>query len=67
MSKQPTTTSTNEPQTAEYQAAVDNVWFENTRNARGLQSTWNLNNEIMWDRWDYVSNLEEKIDMALGR
>lgn len=51
-----------EPQTADYQAAVDNVWFEILRSARLHQSQWNFENAAKRaDRWDYVSNLEEQI------
>jgi hypothetical protein len=56
-----------EPQTAEYQAAVDNVWFEIERNASSIKSSWNFD---LWntrmDRLDYVTDLEEKIMRALN-
>ena len=55
------TTNTNEPQTAAFQAAVDNVWIENRRNARNLQNNWNFQHQVMWDRWDYAANLEIEI------
>lgn len=61
------TTTTNEPQTAAFQAAVDNTWFENARNARSILAQWNFD---LWnsrmDRLDYVSDLEEKIMRALN-
>ncbi len=56
-----------EPQTPAFQAAVDNVWFENTRNASSIKSSWNFD---LWntrmDRLDYVTDLEEKIMRALN-
>jgi len=61
------TTTTNEPQTATFQAAVDNVWFENIRNASNIQSSWNSRNRSTHlDRWDYIVDLEREIAWALG-
>ena len=58
---------TTEPQTAAYQAAVDNVWFENTRHASSILASWNFE---LWnsrmDRLDYVSDLEDAIARALN-
>lgn len=55
-----------EPQTAAYQAAVDNVWFEIQRWANWQQKRWDFLNR--WDRlerWDYVSDLQDKIEHAI--
>lgn len=62
MSNQPTT-STNEPQTAEYQAAVDNVWFEQTLSARLQQTQWDFESgTTRYERWDYLLELEREIN-----
>ncbi len=67
MSKQPTT-STNEPQTAAYQAAVDNVWFEQTWAANGIKSDWFVYaGNTRDDRMDYIVLLEAAMQQALDR
>lgn len=61
------TAPTPEPQTAAFQSAVDNVWFENTRNGSSIRATWNFD---LWnsrmDQLDYAMDLEEKIARALN-
>lgn len=63
-----TTTSTQltEPQTAAYQATVDNVHFEQTATARHIKSDFNICNELKDDRIDYVVDLEQRIKWALA-
>lgn len=66
--KMNTTTSTLEPQTADYQAAVDNVWFEISKNARQQITTWSTGKRWEDDgRISYIVNLEMRMELALGR
>lgn len=67
MSNQPTT-YTNEPQTPAYQAAVDNVWFEQTWAANGIKSDFATRKMYEEDdRISYVVDLEHRMELALGR
>lgn len=62
------TTSTNEPQTPEYQAAVDNVWFEQERAALQQMGKWFRHSGSQWyDRLDYITDLEAQMERALGK
>ena len=60
-------TPAREPQTAAYQAAVDNVATEITRSMNQERaSRWMKANKMRWERVDYIIDLEEQIMRALG-
>jgi len=51
-----------EPQTVKYQAAVDNIYFEQMRAATSIQNTWNFAaGTTRYDRWDYEMELKAAI------
>lgn len=61
-------TTSNEPQTAAYQAAVDNIDNDMSLNAISILGTWFLRSGKQWnDRLDYVAELEMQIERALGK
>lgn len=54
--------ASNEPQTAAYQAAVDNIADEMLRAAISIQNSWNFHSGTSrYDRWDYELDLEAAI------
>lgn len=63
-----TSTTTNEPQTAKFQAAVDNIHFEISTNARYQIASWAIYKPYEDDdRISYIVRLEHQMELALGR